>query len=303
MAAKPNQPLPAGHPLPGYRILGLIARGGFSFVYLAQDEAGAQVAIKEYLPAALGVRTGASPSPVPAPKDAGAFRDGLRCFFEEGRVLASVTHPNVVRVLNFFRANDTAYMVMRHEAGGTLRQRLQQASAPLPEPWLRRTVAQLLNGLREVHARKLLHLDIKPANIHLREDASPVLIDFGASRRMLCAETAHLRPIFTPGFAAPEVQAGRDGLGPWTDIYSVGATLYACMFLQPPPPRASAAKAGAGRYSGALLDLVDWCLRPDPLQRPQSVLALQKALLGPGHETAALPGEDPKAVLRWIMGV
>ena len=127
--------------------------------------------------------------------------------------------------------------------------------------------------------------------------------DAGASRRMLCAETAYLRPIFTPGFAAPEVQAGRDGLGPWTDIYSVGATLYACMFLQPPPPRASAAKAGAGRYSAALLDLVDWCLRPDPLQRPQSVLALQKALLGPGHETAALPGEDPKAVLRWIMGV
>jgi hypothetical protein len=304
MAGKPNQPLPAGHPLPGYRLLGLLARGGFSFVYLAQDEAGSQVAIKEYLPAALSVRTGAGPSPAPAPKDLGTFRDGLRCFFEEGRVLASVTHHNVVRVLNFFRANDTAYMVMRYEAGGTLKQRLQQASAPLPEPWLRRTVAQLLNGLREVHARKLLHLDIKPANIHLREDASPVLIDFGASRRMLCAETPNLRPIFTLGFAAPEVQSGRrDALGPWTDIYSVGATLYACMFLQPPPPRASAARSGAGRYSAALLELVDWCLDPDPLARPQSVLALQKALLGPGNEAVSLPGEDPKAVLRWIMGV
>jgi hypothetical protein len=303
MAAKPNQPLPSGHRLPGYRVQGLLARGGFSFVYLAEEDAGCQVAIKEYLPSALSVRTSGDPAPAPSAKDAGAFRDGLRCFFEEGRVLASLAHPNVVRVLNFFRANDTAYMVMRHERGGTLKQRLQQASAPLPEPWLRRTVAQLLNGLREVHARKLLHLDIKPANIHLREDASPVLIDFGASRRMLCAETPTLRPIFTLGFAPPEVQSGRrEALGPWSDIYSIGATLHACMFLRPPPPRLSAAKAGAaGNYSPELLELVDWCLRPDPVQRPQSVLALQKALLGPG-QTTQLP-EDPKAMLRWIMGV
>ncbi len=311
MAAKPNQPLPAGHRLPGYRLLGLLARGGFSFVYHAEDDAGAQVAIKEYLPAALSVRTGTSPAPALSEKSARPFRDGLRCFFEEGRVLASVTHPNVVRVLNFFRAHDTAYMVMRLERGETLKQRLQQASAPLPERWLRRTVAQLLNGLREVHARKLLHLDIKPANIHLREDATPVLIDFGASRRMLCAEDPSLRPIFTFGFAAPEVQSDRAGLGPWSDVYSIGATLYACMFLQAPPPAAErlardrcvpASKAGAGKYSSALLELVDWCLRLDPLQRPQSVLALQKALLGSGHHGTQVP-EDPKAVLRWIMGV
>ena len=302
MAAKPNQPLPAGHRLPGYRVLGLLARGGFSFVYVAEDEAGGQVAIKEYLPSALSVRTGGEPAPAPSAKDAGPFRDGLRCFFEEGRVLASLAHPNVVRVLNFFRANDTAYMVMRHERGGTLKQRLQQASAPLPEPWLRRTVAQLLNGLREVHARKLLHLDIKPANLHLREDASPVLIDFGASRRMLCAETPTLRPIFTLGFAPPEVQSGsREALGPWSDIYSVGATLHACMFLKPPPPKVSAAKAGAGKYSAELLELVDWCLRPDPVQREHALRALQKALLGPGQATQ-LP-DDPKAMLRWIMGV
>jgi serine/threonine protein kinase len=288
--ARPNQPLGAGHRLPGYRLLRLIARGGFSFVYLAEDEAGAQVAIKEYLPAALSVRTGGEAAPAPAERDAAPFREGLRCFFEEARVLASVSHPNVVRVLNFFRAHETAYMVMRHEAGGTLKQRLTQASTPLAESWLRRTVAQLLHGLREVHARKLLHLDIKPANIHLREDATPVLIDFGASRRMLCADSPSLRPVFTPGFAAPEIGTGRDALGPWTDIFSIGATLGACM------------KGGAGQYSAELADIVDWCMRPDPLQRPQSVLALQKALLGPAQAGAPLP-EDPKAMLRWIMGV
>lgn len=311
MAAKPNQPLPAGHRLPGYRLLQLLARGGFSFVYLAEDEDKVQVAIKEYLPAALSVRTGAAPAPSPSEHDAPSFRHGLKCFFEEGRVLASLAHPNVVRVLNFFRANETAYMVMRYERGGTLKQRLQRTNAPLAEGWLRRTFAQLLNGLREVHARKLLHLDIKPANIYLREDAAPVLIDFGASRQMLGGDRGSLRPVFTPGLAAPEVQGERAGLGPWSDVYSIGATLYACMFMAPPPPAAErlaadrcvpARKAGAGSYSPALLDIVDCCLRLDPTQRPQSLLALQKALLEPGQHAGPLP-EDPKAKLRWIMGV
>lgn len=295
MAAKPNPPRPPGHQLPGYRLTSLLARGGFSYVYLAQADDGAQVAIKEYSPAA---------------SDAASFRHGLKCFFEEGRALASLSHPNVVRVLNFFRANDTAYMAMRHESGGTLKQRLQSAAAPLAEGWLRRTFAQLLNGLREVHARKLLHLDIKPANVLLREDATPVLIDFGASRRMACADDPSLRPVFTPGLAAPEVEGDRSRLGPWSDVYSVGATLYFCMFMTPPPPAGerlardrcvSAAKAGAGKYSPALLQLVDECLRLDPLQRPQSLLALQKALLGAGHPSTPAAG-DPKAMLRWIMG-
>lgn len=308
---KPNQPLAAGHRLPGYRLLKLLARGGFSFVYLAEGGDGAQVAIKEYLPAALSVRTGKAHAPAPSERDAAAFRDGLSCFFAEGRALACLSHPNVVQVLNFFRANGTAYMVMRYEGGGTLKQRLLQAAAPLPESWLRRTFAQLLNGLRAVHSRKLLHLDIKPANIHLREDATPVLIDFGASRQMLGEDNAPLRPIFTPGLAAPEVQGERSQLGPWSDLYSIGATLYYCMFLQTPPPASErraadrylpAAKAGAGKYSPLLLELVDSCLRLDPMQRPQSVLALQKVLAGPGHGSAPIP-EDPKAMLRWVMGL
>ncbi len=311
MSAKPNQPLPAGHRLPGYRLLSTLARGGFSFVYLAEDDDKAQVAIKEYLPAALGVRTGNALKPSVSDADAATFRYGLKCFFAEGRVLASVSHPNVVRVLNFFRANDTAYMVMRYESGVTLKQRLLQGNTPLPESWLRRTFAQLLNGLREVHARKLLHLDIKLANIYLREDGTPVLIDFGASRQMLCEENPSLRPMFSPGLAAPEVLADRAKLGPWSDIYSIGATLYACMFLELPPPAAErlagdryvpAGKAGAGKYSAKLLEIVDWCLRLDHMQRPQSVLALQKALLGQGHETTRIP-DDPKAVFRWIMGL
>jgi serine/threonine protein kinase len=157
------------------------------------------------------------------------------------------------------------------------------------EVWLRSTFAQLLNGLREVHSNKLLHLDIKPANVFLRDDDSPILLDFGAARQTLSAEGGKLPPTYTPGYAAPEQYARAGELGPWSDIYSVGATVYACLASAAPQPAhrrlrkdelRPARKAWGERYSALLLDIVDWCLRLDHLERPQSVLALQKALLG-----------------------
>jgi len=159
----------------------------------------------------------------------------------------------------------------------------------LKEAWIRDTFANLLNGLREVHSNKLLHLDIKPGNVYLRGDGTPLLIDFGAARTMLAGEAPVLPPMYTPGFASPEHHADRSKLGPWSDIYSVGATLYACLVAEAPPPAeermekdrfVAARRAGAGKFSRELLDTVDWCLRLDHLERPQSVFALQKALTG-----------------------
>jgi serine/threonine protein kinase len=243
MTAKPNQPLPAGHRLPGYRVLSTLARGGFSFVYLAEDDNKAQVAIKEYLPAGLSVRTGKAPTPSVSERDTATFRYGLKYFFAEGRVLASVSHPNVVRVLNFFRANKTAYMVMRYERGVTLKQRLLDGGVPLPESWLRSTFAQLLNGLREVHARKILHLDIKPANIYLREDATPVLIDFGAARSAIAGSTRSLTAVLTPGYAPLEQYSGEGKQGPWTDLYAFAGVLYRAVTNQAPPDAVSRLKS------------------------------------------------------------
>ena len=136
---------------------------------------------------------------------------------------------------------------------------------------------------------KLLHLDIKPANVFQRTDGSPLLIDFGAARQTLSSEGIKLPPTYTPGFAAPEQYARPGQLGPWTDIYSVGATVYACLAGAAPQPAherlendqlVPARRAWAERYSRVLLDIIDWCLRLEILERPQSVLALQKALLG-----------------------
>lgn len=286
MAQQANQPLPEGTLLEHYRILRVLASGGFSFVYLAHDERQQPVAIKEYLPASLALRREGAAPRIPEGNLA-LYRFGLKCFFDEGRALAGLSHANVVRVLNFFRANDTVYMVMRYERGRTLQEHVHHRRGPLPEAWVRSTFASLLNGLREVHSSRLLHLDIKPANIFVRNDGTPVLIDFGAARQTLGADGRPLPPMYTPGFASPEHHGGPEPLGPWSDIYSVGASLYACLGGAPPPPAdqrlerdrlVPARTAWPRRYSRALLDTVDACLQLDPLQRPPSVFALQKAL-------------------------
>lgn len=300
MSSQANQPLPEGFLLENYRILRLLASGGFSFVYLAHDENEAPVALKEYLPATLALRTNSSPSPVVPEENLATFRYGLKCFFEEGKALAMLSHPNVVRVLNFFRANDTVYLAMRYERGRTLQEHIHKKSGPLKEGWMRDTFAHLLNGLREVHSTKLLHLDIKPGNIYIRNDGAPVLIDFGAARQTLSVDGLKLPPMYTPGFASPEHHRSRDKLGPWSDIYSIGASMYACLSGAGPPTAVqrmekdrltSARKGWAGKYSVDLLDTIDWCLRLDHLERPQSVLALQKALRG--EKEPGFRGEAP----------
>jgi serine/threonine protein kinase len=289
MAPQLNTPLAEGTQLENYRIVRLLASGGFSFVYLAHDENDTPVVIKEYLPSTLALRIEQGSVPKLEAADLAKFRYGMKCFFEEGRALARLQHPNVVRVMNFFRANDTVYLVMRYEQGRSLQEHIQGLSAPPDEVWVRATFAQLLNGLREVHTNKLLHLDIKPANVYLRDDGSPLLIDFGAARQTLSAEGMKLPPTYTPGYASPEHHVGRENLGPWSDIYSVGATVYACFSRAAPQPADArlredrlvpARRQWAGLYSHELLDIVDWCLQLEHLERPQSVLALQKALLG-----------------------
>ena len=145
-----------------------------------------------------------------------------------------------------------------------------------------------MNGLREVHTNKLLHLDLKPANIYLRLDGTPILLDFGAARQTLRSDLPKLYPMYTPGFAGPELYQKNANLGPWTDIYSIGASIFACMVGAPPQPADQRLQddkmEGHIRkleelYSAELVQVVRWCLQLDPLQRPQSVFSLQKVLM------------------------
>ena len=288
----PIPPLPEGHRLDSYVIQRKISQGGFSIVYLARDEAGAALAIKEYMPQGLAARGPDGVSVTVAPEQRGLFNHGMKAFFEEGRLLARIRHANVVHVQNFFRANDTAYMVMPYEAGQSLHQVVKSHAAKgegMKEDDLRDVFVRLLSGLREVHLQKLLHLDIKPANIFLRTDGSPLLLDFGATRLGLGESQTALAAVHTAEFAAPEQVGSGEALGPWTDIYAIGATLYTCLAGRPPQAAAErlrhddyepAATRFARRYSPQLLELIDWCLKLKVAERPQSVFALQKVLGG-----------------------
>jgi len=287
MAQQANHALLPGFQLDEYCIERQLSLGGFSIVYLATNNAGESVAIKEYLPNSLALRGEGGVKPVITADHASAFRYGMKCFFEEGRALAKLSHPNVIRVLNFFRANDTVYMVMEYERGCTLQEFIQKNKAAVTENFIRNVFTKMLNGLREVHSHKLMHLDIKPSNIYMRNDYTPVLIDFGAARQTLASDTPMLKPMYTPGFASPEHYNQRELLGPWSDIYSVGASMYACLAGSAPQAADSRLQKDTlvpamvrweMQYSDQLLETIDWCLCLNHLYRPQSVFALQKAL-------------------------
>jgi serine/threonine protein kinase len=296
-----NQPLPSGHVIDGYRFEHQLSMGGFSIVYLAYDAQGTPVAIKEYMPHALAQRrVGLMPQISAANLE--AYQRGMMAFYEEGIALARLNHPNVVRVINFLRANDTVYLVMRYERGRTLHDHIRKHHKEFRESFVRGVFARLLSGLREVHANKLLHLDIKPSNIWLRTDGNPVLLDFGATRQALCQSDPELPPTYTPGYAAPEQYGHQADQGPWTDIYAVGASMYACFAAAAPQPAdlrlikdnlMPAARRWAGQYSHELLETIDQCMRLDPLVRPQSVFTLQRMLATPAKPNLPPPAPDP----------
>jgi serine/threonine protein kinase len=282
-----NLALPAGYQLQDYEIRKVLSSGGFSFVYLARDQNKKTVAIKEYLPTSIALRANGA-TVLPNADDIALFRHGLKCFFDEGLSLAKIDHKNIVRVLNFFRANETVYMVMQYERGKSLQDYILGQVDSVPEQFIRRVFAELSNGLREVHTQKLLHLDIKPANIYIRLDGSPVLLDFGSARQALNENLSKISPSYTPGFASPEQYYDRKLLGPWSDIYSIGATMYSCLTRTSPLAANQrikndllipAVNLGKDQYSKNLLEIIDKCLSLDYLERPQSVFSLQKSLL------------------------
>jgi len=295
-----NSALPVGYQLQDYEIKKVLSSGGFSFVYLAHDKDKKMVAIKEYLPTSIALRTD-SATVLPNTDDLALFRHGLKCFFDEGLSLAKIDHKNIVRVLNFFRANETVYMVMQYEQGKSLQDYILGQPNLVPEKLIRHVFSELSNGLREVHTHKLLHLDIKPANIYIRLDGSPVLLDFGSARQALNENLTKGSPSYTPGFAPPEQYYDKKLLGPWSDIYSMGATMYACLTRTSPLAAdlrikndllTPAVSLGKNIYSKDLLELIDKCLSLDYLKRPQSVFSLQKALLA----TTPKPHKKPSFI-------
>ena len=234
--------LPIGTRLGEFEITGLIGEGGFGIVYMASDHLlGRQVALKEYMPSALAARGAQAQVGVKSERHAETFEAGRRSFINEARLLAQFDHPALVKVFRFWEANGTAYMVMPYYRGRTLRQALVEMPAPPSQQWLQRILLPLTDALETIHAAQCYHRDIAPDNILLLESGQPVLLDFGAARRVIGDITQALTVILKPGFAPVEQYANGPEMkqGPWTDVYALAAVIYYCATLKTPVPAVS----------------------------------------------------------------
>lgn len=293
--------LPRGQKLAEYTIERNLGQGGFGMTYLARDNSlGSQVAIKEYLPHQLAARASGKTQIVPNLDSRSAVKDyqwGLKRFLAEAQALARFKHPNIVRVLRFMEANGTAYMVMEYEKGKSLGQYLKEKNQHLDENDLTRIFLPILNGIGAVHDAGMLHLDIKPDNIYIREDGSPMLIDFGSARYSMTGHGVD-KVVLTPGYAPAEQYPGQGEQGSWTDIYAIGASMYRCIRGKRPSsgleryqtilklqvdPLTPAVKIGHGKYQQRILECVDWAMRANPGDRPKSARDLQDKMLGKGR--------------------
>jgi len=211
------------------RILG--KPGGFGVTYLAWDLVlHTTVAVKEYFPGKLAMRSPDHSTVVfNGDKDKEEFDYGLEQFLLEARTLAQFSHPNIVRVREFFQQNNTAYLVMDYYEGISLEDFVQRKGGKIAENLAVSLLLPILEGLQQVHQKKILHRDIKPANIYLTHAGMAILLDFGAARFAMGKNSETLSVILTEGFAPFEQYLDKAGelLGPWTDIYGYGATLYA----------------------------------------------------------------------------
>ncbi|HOW75204.1 MAG TPA: protein kinase [Candidatus Competibacteraceae bacterium] len=222
--------LPAGYQLEEFEIERVLGEGGFGVAYLAKDRTLNQPRVlKEFLPG-IAARRASGEIRVTARSGgaSGVYRDSLARFIEEAQTLAALDHPNIVKVHRVLEANDTAYLVMPYYPGETLAQYLAHAGGTPPDPdWVQRLLTQVLEGLRVVHGRGIVHSDIKPANLYLAGRERPVLLDFGAARRLVAQGTQSLNTVISPGYT-PIEQYADSGMpqGLWSDLYALGATFY-----------------------------------------------------------------------------
>ena len=304
-----KQALPPGHQLGHYRLLDVLGVGGFGVTYLGEHVSlGHRVAVKEYLPNEFAVREGATVHPK-SPADREDFEWGLSRFVDEARTLTRFRHPNLVRVSDYFEANNTAYIVMDYEDGEPL-DALLQRHGTLTEAQLKRVLLPVADGLRQVHAAGFLHRDIKPSNIFVRRsDETPVLLDFGSARQAMGRKSRSMTAIASAGYSPPEQYESQGAQGDWTDIYALSALCYRAVIGKAPmeaprrqgqllrsrvDPLPRLAETAVPDYSQAFLEAVDWGLRVIETERPQSL----DEWLARMEDVEAEPAEKPKISAR-----
>ncbi len=217
--------LPPGHRIGDYEVLDRLGSGAFGITYRVRDaKLGLQFALKEYFPTHLARRQ--EDGSVRARDGQGdAFLHGLSRFLAEGRTLAVLDHPSIARVVRHFEANGTAFLLMTYYPGRTLHELLVR-DGPFRPGEIQALLPPLLSALGALEAQGVTHGDIKPANILVTRDGTPVLLDFGAARVAGEAGVPGQATAGSKGYAAVEQTRGQGELGPWTDVYGLAATLY-----------------------------------------------------------------------------
>ncbi len=284
--------LPPGTRFGEFEIIRVLGVGGFGIVYLANDHSlEREVALKEYMPASLAARGLGPQITVRSSSFAETYAIGLRSFVNEARLLARFDHPSLVKVYRFWEDNATAYMVMPFLQGVTLRDTRRRMAHPPDEAWIRSVITPILSALELLHREGVYHRDIAPDNILLPPDGPPVLLDFGAARRVISDRTQSLTAILKPSYAPIEQYAEMTQLrqGPWTDLYALGAVIHYLLFGAPPAPATARAVQDDAEQienrivpgvSPRFLEAVSWMLSIRPNQRPQNGEQLRAVLDG-----------------------
>lgn len=285
-----------------YRILRLIAEGGFGLVYAAEDRMLYRVvAVKEFFPAGLATRDGAGLiEPLAGEED--NFAKLRSDVLSEARTLARFHHPSLNTIHELMETNGTAYLVLSYEEGPNLKVWLDNLGRPPTQDELDGLLAALLDVLALLHGEGILHLDIAPDNIIMRASGAPVLVDLGASasgRQMReQADFSVMRPKYSP----PEQYAAQHmDQGPWSDIYSLGAVLYRAVTGTPPPDAVERLKSDdlqwaplvpPGIYRPDFLAAIDRALKLDVKDRPQTIAEWRSQLFA-GREAAMKSAAAP----------
>ncbi len=293
--------LPVGYRFNEFEIKEVIGGGGFGIVYRAWDhQLERDIAIKEFMPASLAVRSDDLNLVLRSERFSKTFHAGLNSFIQEARLLARFNHPNLLHVLRFWVQNDTAYMGTVFYSGTTLSALRERNPQQVDETWIRRLLPPLLGAIKTIHEAGYLHRDISLDNIQIQSSGEPVLLDFGSARKTIGNLSDESETMLRPGYAPIEQYSDNDESeqGAWTDIYALGAVLHTLITGAPPPvsvvrsiednyqPLAQRRVPG---YSAALLSAVDCALALKPEDRPQSIDAFA--------ELMALPEREPEPLL------
>ena len=268
-------PLSAGTILQGskYKIVRKLGQGGFGITYEGvQTGLNRKVAIKEFFMKDICSREGATSVSYSRTDSVEKVRRSQQKFLKEARMIADLQHTNIIKIIDVFQENNTAYYVMEHLSGGSLQDYFGEKGS-LTEKKALSLIRQLAEALDCVHQHNILHLDVKPANVMMRDENTPVLIDFGISKHYGESGT---QTTTSPGGVAT--------FSPATDIYSLGASMFFMLSGERPPEAQIVLSEGLPPFpkgvSQSTREAITAAMRPSKAERPQSIATFLKILDG-----------------------